>query len=591
MHDMLGDARSDAADRPRNDLYERQVKLTRVLLVGLLATALLVIALNLVIVGPEALSFQGLTSLLAIAAVVAFALNRLSKGKLQQAVALSAGSLLLLLGYEVLEGGVSASSSILLGFTIPITLAGLLLSRSALLVTSVVSILILIGVRTAERIGAPWVAIDPDLLNPDTQVIVFALMMGLLTLILDRFGGTLRFAYGAAVQRERELARLNQALQLQIEEREQAEAARDLSEGSLRLASEVVGGLGIWSWDVTKGTTTWSESLRNLLGVPKHTPSSAEAFMERVHPQDRASLEASLQDVHAIPGNRVREFRIVRPDGQVCWVESRYRAIQDADGRTEQMIGVLYDVSSHKSLEQELEKRVEMRTRQLTTANGELEAFTYSASHDLRAPLRGLDGFAQVLLDDYGEQLDENGLHYVKRIRAAAQRMGELIDCLLLLSQVTREKLRWETVDMTRLAQSVVQELRERSPEREISVDIAPDLVARGDEQLLRVVLENLIGNSWKFTIPRHQPIIEVGAQKQGEETIYFVQDNGVGFDMNYSDKLFTPFQRLHSDRFEGSGIGLATVQRIIQRHDGRIWAEGEPTKGASFYFALGTSQ
>jgi signal transduction histidine kinase len=366
-----------------------------------------------------------------------------------------------------------------------------------------------------------------------------------------------------------------------------AEAERDLSESSLALASDIVGGLGTWSRDLGTGKTTWSDSLFDLLGIPKGTPPSGQEFIELVHPDDRRGVEDRLKRIDSLSEVQVNDFRVVRPaDGRVCWVESRFRVVRSPSGEAQHLVGVMYDVSRYKSLEQELERRVVARTRQLASANEELEAFTYSASHDLRAPLRGIDGFAKVLAEDYGDRLDDEGLHHVERIRKAANRLSELIDGFLLLSKTTSEALNVERVNLSQLAHLVVNDLRERSPEREANVTIAPDLVVSADKSLLRIVLENLIGNAFKFTVDA--PVqVEVGAQQFDDETAFYVRDNGVGFDMRYSQKLFIPFQRLHDSVIEGSGVGLATVQRIVNKHGGRVWAESKPGEGATFYFSL----
>jgi signal transduction histidine kinase len=235
-----------------------------------------------------------------------------------------------------------------------------------------------------------------------------------------------------------------------------------------------------------------------------------------------------------------------------------------------------------------LEQRVQERTGQLEAANQELEAFAYAVSHDLRAPLRGIDGFSQALLEDYGKKLDAEGQEYLQRVRAAAQRMGHLIDDLLKLSRLTRGELRRETVDLSALAQTIAAGLRSTHPERQVSFTIAQGLVVDGDARLLRVALENLLSNAWKFTSRHSEARIEFGVAQNDGRPAYFVRDDGAGFDMAYAGKLFGAFQRLHAAReFEGTGIGLATVQRIIHRHGGRIWAEGEVERGATFYFAL----
>ncbi|MEW6210286.1 MAG: PAS domain S-box protein [Acidobacteriota bacterium] len=239
-------------------------------------------------------------------------------------------------------------------------------------------------------------------------------------------------------------------------------------------------------------------------------------------------------------------------------------------------------------LNEELEHRVVERTAQLEAVNRELEAFSYSVSHDLRAPLRSINGFSLALMEDYAAQLDETAMDYLSRVRAASQRMGRLIDDLLNLSRITRSDMHRERVDLSAIAHAVATEIQSTDSGREAEFRIAPDLVAQADPRLVHIALENLLGNSWKFTEKKERAEIEFGCARQEGECVFFVRDNGAGFDMSYADKLFGAFQRLHPmAEFKGTGIGLATVQRIIHRHGGRIWAEGEVGRGATFYFTL----
>jgi signal transduction histidine kinase len=241
-----------------------------------------------------------------------------------------------------------------------------------------------------------------------------------------------------------------------------------------------------------------------------------------------------------------------------------------------------------RTLNVELEQRVVDRTTQLQAANKELETFAYSVSHDLRAPLRSIDGFSQVLAEDFGEKLGPEGQSPLLRIRAATKRMGHLIDDLLTLSQVTRAEIRRERVNLSSLARRVAEEAQQREPQRPVTLIVAEDAVVEGDPRLLGLVLENLIGNAFKFTAKTSDPRIEFGVDRNGGRPVYFVRDNGAGFDMAYANKLFGPFQRLHAaTEFQGTGIGLATVQRILHRHGGRVWAEGAVDGGATFYFTL----
>lgn len=239
-------------------------------------------------------------------------------------------------------------------------------------------------------------------------------------------------------------------------------------------------------------------------------------------------------------------------------------------------------------LNESLDEKVRSRTAELQVLNQELESFNYSVSHDLRSPLRAISGFSQALLSDYGKELDDEARHYLERINLGTLRMSDLIDSLLQLSRLTRVKVQRVEIDLGEFVGSIVKDLREREPDRPVAVEVDAGLTIRGDRTLLRIALENLLGNSWKFTRHEESARVEVGAEERDGETVYFVKDDGVGFDMRYVDKLFKAFQRLHGvDEFEGMGIGLATVQRVINRHGGRIWAEGEPGKGARFYFTL----
>lgn len=235
-----------------------------------------------------------------------------------------------------------------------------------------------------------------------------------------------------------------------------------------------------------------------------------------------------------------------------------------------------------------LERRVAERTAQLEAVNLELEAFSYSVSHDLRTPLRSIDGFSQALAEDYGEHLDEIGHDYLNRVRRAAQRMGLLIDDLLKLARITRAEMKRVPVDLSGLAQEVITDLCTHKGYDAIAFQVQNGLIVYGDTGLLRIVMENLLDNAWKYSSKIARPRIEVGGMEEGGRTVYFVRDNGAGFDMAYVGKLFGAFQRLHrADEFPGTGVGLATVKRILHRHGGEIWAEGQPGKGAIFRFTL----
>jgi len=239
----------------------------------------------------------------------------------------------------------------------------------------------------------------------------------------------------------------------------------------------------------------------------------------------------------------------------------------------------------------ELHTDAELRA-QLDAANRELEAFAYSVSHDMRAPLRTIDGFSKILEEDYADRVDDEGKDALRRVRGAAQKMAELIDDMLKLSRISRAELACEGVDLGALARSIADKLEAAEPGRRVAFDIAPGLAARGDRALITILLENLLANAWKFTSRHPAARIEVGVAGRAGEPAYFVRDDGAGFDMAEVKRLFTPFQRLHGmGEFPGTGIGLAIVQRVAKRHGGRAWAEGAPEKGATFHFTLGRLQ
>lgn len=283
------------------------------------------------------------------------------------------------------------------------------------------------------------------------------------------------------------------------------------------------------------------------------------------------------------------ETEFVFPDGGSGWFEVQCQPSPEG-------ISVLsIDITERKlaqagllALNASLEARVAERTVELEAINKELESFCYSVSHDLRAPLRGIAGFTQVLEETCGTSLDETSRDYFGRILSATNRMGELIDDLLKLSRVTRDELRPRDVDLTVLGREVAAELSSSTPDRDAEILVSDGLACRGDPRLLRIVLENLLGNAWKFTSKTTAARIEFSSRNDGRERVFFIRDNGAGFEMQYAGKLFAPFQRLHRvAEFPGTGIGLATVQRIIHRHGGRVWAEAKTDLGATFFFTL----
>lgn len=304
-------------------------------------------------------------------------------------------------------------------------------------------------------------------------------------------------------------------------------------------------------------------------------------------PEVRAGLEEQIRTVHE-KGHHAFESLHARKDGAIFPVYVDAAIVTDEAGRVRYRVVNVQDITDRKRAEVALRQAKDAAD----AANRELEAFSYSVSHDLRAPLRGIDGFSQALLEDYADEVDDEGKRYLGYIRESARHMAQLIDDLLTLARVTRSELRRERVDLSALARAAIGRLQRAQPHRRPEVVVQEGLVGEGDPRLLAVVFDNLLGNAWKFTGRRERARIEVSAASDGKPAVYFVRDNGAGFDMAYAGKLFGVFQRLHgAGEFEGTGVGLATVQRIIHRHGGRVWADGQPERGATFYFTLSTEE
>lgn len=320
-------------------------------------------------------------------------------------------------------------------------------------------------------------------------------------------------------------------------------------------------------------------------------------FQSITPPEDVDLILARMKQLKA---GIIREFalekRYIRKDGSIVWAHVNVSPMWQPGEQPNYHIAVVEDISARKhaeaviqQLNATLELRVAERTAQLESANQELEAFSYSVSHDLRAPLRGIDGFSQLLMEDYQERLDPVAHDYLGRVRRAAQHMGRLIDDILRLSRVSRAELAYEQINLSNLADEVILGLNKRSSDDAATFTVEANLSAHGDAALLRIVLENLLDNARKYSSKSPQPRIEFGSVLHNDRPAYYVRDNGAGFDMTYAGKLFGAFQRLHrDDDFPGTGIGLATVKRIIHRHGGEVWAHSKPGEGATFYFTLG---
>jgi PAS domain S-box-containing protein len=370
---------------------------------------------------------------------------------------------------------------------------------------------------------------------------------------------------------------------------------RKTAERSIRLQADLLDQAQepILVWELGGAIEYWNRAAAELYG---YTPQEAigrrsHELLKTILPLSREGFEALVAKEGAWQG----ELTHTTKDGRVIIVESHHKVVSEHDRKL--VLESNRDVTDRKRVERQLaqmyatlEKRVEERTFQLHQANRELEAFSYSVSHDLRAPLRSIDGFGQILLREYsGKVIDETGELYIRKMSAASQRMEDLIQDLLELSRVSRAELCRQTVDMSEIARAVITELRGQSPERKVAVEIQDHLMVRADPRLLRIALDNLLGNAWKFTEKEPLAQIEFGAHDVDGKKTYYVRDNGAGFSMKHARNLFGAFQRLHSpSEFEGTGIGLAIVQRVIHRHSGTISAEAEVGHGATFSFSLG---
>jgi PAS domain S-box-containing protein len=380
---------------------------------------------------------------------------------------------------------------------------------------------------------------------------------------------------------------------------EDARAARETlrtSEERLALALEI-NQTAAWELDVESGRVNRTVEHDRIFGYSELQPSwTMEHFVSHIVAGDRDRIRRRFERTAA---SAVDDWgfdcRIQRADGTTRWIAVRGRSKRTADGTVTTLAGVVQDVTERKQIEEEitrlnadLEGRVEQRTRALEAANRELEAFSYSVSHDLRAPLRTVDGFAQAVMEDYSDRLPPEGQRYLKIVRDGAQRMGRLIDDLLAFSRLGRVPLARRVVDMSALAEECWNEVRAQSPRPDVTCTIDPLPGCSGDPALLKQVWINLLSNALKYSRDRHPSTIHVGFSHDAPTPAFFVRDNGTGFDMQYAHKLFGVFQRLHrSEDFEGTGVGLAVVQRIIHRHGGRIWANAELGRGATFFFSL----
>ncbi|MDH5325159.1 MAG: PAS domain S-box protein [Gammaproteobacteria bacterium] len=379
-----------------------------------------------------------------------------------------------------------------------------------------------------------------------------------------------------------------------ITEHKQAIEAKNQSQQKLQLHVAQTP-LAVIEWDTNFRVLDWNPAAEKIFGYNKQEAVGRHANSLILDAATIPAIDAVWQDLLSSRGGERSTNRNITKSGAYITCEWYNTPLVADNGQIIGVTSIAQDITERINNEQELkvyrqhlEELVAKRTDALTHLNKELEAFSYSVSHDLRAPLRSIDGFSQALLEDYSHSFDDTASDYLNRVRAAAQRMSALIDDLLQLSRLTRSNMKNTSVNLSRIGEEICAKLTAEAPQRQAEVNIAPNMLTQGDEGLLRVVLDNLLNNAWKYTSREPITHIEFNQSRLNGDTVYFIRDNGAGFNMQYVDKLFSAFQRLHrSDDFEGNGIGLATVARIVHRHGGKVWAEGEVNKGATFYFTI----
>jgi PAS domain S-box-containing protein len=382
------------------------------------------------------------------------------------------------------------------------------------------------------------------------------------------------------------LQEVNSMLQLEIAERSRIAESRGRLVDIIETTPDIVATL-----DMDGYLNYCNRAGRRMLGVGEQDDITGIRISD-FHPDwtQRIILEEAIPTA-VRDGIWSGETSFMGRDGYEVPVSQIFIVHRRSDGSVSHLSTIARDILESKRVEgqiNDLYEDLERRAQELSAANRELEAFAHSVSHDLRSPLRRIHGFSQALLEDYKDSLDERGKEYLERLHTSSKQATQLIDDLLVLSRITRAEMRRQRVDLSAIAEATASELQKTTPERQVKISIQEGMTAKGDSHLLQVLLANLLDNAWKFTSHQAASRIEFGTMRTRGRNVFYVRDNGAGFDMAYADKLFGPFQRLHSQaEFPGTGIGLATVQRIVFRHGGQIWAEGEEGKGATFYFTL----
>jgi PAS domain S-box-containing protein len=380
----------------------------------------------------------------------------------------------------------------------------------------------------------------------------------------------------------------------EITERILIEQSLKKSEGDLRQA-QAIAQIGSWTHDM-EGRIFWSDECYRIFGFSPetYTPSRQELY-KLVHPDDVPAMQAWNELCSSGQDPGPLEWRCIRPDGSIRYILGHGTLVMDDEGKPSHMAGTVQDITERKATEDELlkyrehlEELVKERTVALEISNKELESYSYSIAHDLRAPLRSISGYCQIVLADAGDKLDSIDKKHLQRVIQSAAHMAQLIDDILELSRVVRTDVKFDKVNLNDICWEIVKTLRVSNPDRKLEWRIQSGMVVHGDYRLLYIVMSNLLGNAWKFTQHQSSALIEFGSMDQKGEKVFYVRDNGVGFDMKHADKLFGLFQRLHRpDEFEGTGVGLATVQRIINRHNGWVKIKGETGKGTTVYFSI----
>lgn len=450
---------------------------------------------------------------------------------------------------------------------------------------------VLDGIRMSREIKS----INPDALiiavtaHSDTSYLLHAIEIGIHQYVLKPINYDELFGAIDKILEQITLKRLVQEQNRRI----------SASERQLAVAQKIAH-LGSWQWDLPEGSMRWSDELFRIFGLePSAVPPCYDGFLERVHPEDREALAQVIREAvenrHPIGAHYCS---IVRPDGSSRVLRVEAELVFGGGGEAVSVIGTSLDVTELKraedavrSLTDELERRVVQRTSLLQASLKELESFSYVVSHDLRAPVARLEGFCRALLEDCSNCVDANCRVYAERAERVVRQIKSIIDAFNELSHYARCKMVVEEVDLGALAGAIFQGFAGSEPERKVEFSLAGELKVQGDRHMLQIALEHLLGNAWKFTSKRSAARIEFGCAQQEGIPVFFVRDNGAGFDMKYVAKLFKPFQTIHSPgayTWDGTAIGLATVHSIILRHGGEVWAEGKVDQGATFYFTLG---